>query len=54
MPPGTLSECQKVWIKISCSGSKEFAKIISRQQKTTLARKELKAEVELDNKREEN
>ena len=42
---GTGLECQTIWIQIwtdmSCSGSKLFAKVISRQQKLPLARKEL-------------
>ena len=46
---GTLSESQTVWIQIrtdilslglSCSGLKLFAKVISRQQKLPLERKE--------------
>ena len=43
----TLSECQTVWIQIrptfcwTWSGSKLFAKVISRQQKSQLARNEL-------------
>ena len=45
---GTLSECQMVWVQIrthvcrSLSWSQRFAKVISRQQKSPLARKELK------------
>ena len=40
---GTLSECQMVWNQImTWSGSKLFAKSVSRQQKLPLARKEFR------------
>ena len=42
---GTLSECQMVWIHIcrSSTGSKLFAKVISRRQKWLPARKVINA-----------
>ena len=47
---GTLSECQMVWIHVRTdllSMSKLFAKVIGKQHKSLLAKKELKVSMHI-------